>query len=150
MSQNILYLSYDGMTDPLGQSQVLPYIIGLTKYGYKFSLISFEKLERFESQRAEIEKICRENNIDWSPLIYTKNPPILSTIYDLTKLFATIFRLHKKIIFALFIVEVSLLRWLAIFSKSFRAANLFSMPEVFGLMNELKAEFSKAVCFSMF
>ncbi|MCU0238326.1 MAG: hypothetical protein MUC29_02710 [Pyrinomonadaceae bacterium] len=96
MSQNILYLSYDGMTDPLGQSQVLPYIIGLSKYGYKFSLISFEKLERFESQREEIEKICQENNINWSPLIYTKNPPILSTIYDLTKLFATIFRLHKK------------------------------------------------------
>ena len=26
--KQVLYLSYDGMTDPLGQSQVLPYIIG--------------------------------------------------------------------------------------------------------------------------
>jgi glycosyltransferase involved in cell wall biosynthesis len=96
MSQNILYLSYDGMTDPLGQSQVLPYLVGLTKYGYKFSLISFEKQERFETQKETVEKICVENNIEWVPLIYTKNPPILSTIYDLIRLFVTIFRLHRK------------------------------------------------------
>jgi glycosyltransferase involved in cell wall biosynthesis len=95
MNHNILYLSYDGMTDPLGQSQVLPYLAGLAKYGYKFSLISFEKPERFESQRETIQGICQENGIEWSPLIYTKNPPILSTIYDLVKLFTTIFRLHR-------------------------------------------------------
>jgi len=33
MEKQALYLSYDGMTDPLGQSQVLPYIIGLQKKG---------------------------------------------------------------------------------------------------------------------
>ena len=27
----ILYISYDGMTDPLGQSQVIPYLVGLVK-----------------------------------------------------------------------------------------------------------------------
>jgi glycosyltransferase involved in cell wall biosynthesis len=96
MNQNVLYLSYDGMTDPLGQSQVLPYLVGLSKYGYKFSLISFEKRESFESQREAIEKICRENQIEWSPLIYTKSPPIFSTVYDLIKLLTTIFRLHRK------------------------------------------------------
>ena len=31
MEKQILYISYDGITDPLGQSQILPYIIGLTK-----------------------------------------------------------------------------------------------------------------------
>lgn len=41
MEKQALYLSYDGMTDPLGQSQVLPYIIGLQKkrhfvYTYQF------------------------------------------------------------------------------------------------------------------
>ncbi len=29
----VLYLSYDGMTDPLGQSQVIPYLVGLSKRG---------------------------------------------------------------------------------------------------------------------
>jgi hypothetical protein len=39
----VLYLTYDGLTDPLGQSQVLPYIVGLSKKDIDFTVISFEK-----------------------------------------------------------------------------------------------------------
>lgn len=74
------------MTDPLGQSQVLPYLVGLSKQGYQFTLISFEKEERIEKGKGGIEKICRESNIDWCPLLYTKTPPILSTLKDLRAL----------------------------------------------------------------
>ena len=45
-SIKVLYISYDGMTDPLGQSQVLPYLEGLAKKNYAITLISFEKEER--------------------------------------------------------------------------------------------------------
>jgi len=34
----VLYLSYDGMTDPLGGSQVLPYLVGLSKLGHRITL----------------------------------------------------------------------------------------------------------------
>ena len=95
MSNNILYLSYDGMTDSLGQSQVLPYIQGLTKEQFKFHIISFEKKDRFEKFRNEIQKICDENNISWHPLIYTKNPPLLSTIYDIRQMRSLARALHK-------------------------------------------------------
>jgi hypothetical protein len=27
------YLSYDGLTDPLGQAQILPYLLGLEQQG---------------------------------------------------------------------------------------------------------------------
>ena len=74
------------MTDPLGQSQVLPYLVGLSKQGYQFTLISFEKEERIERGKGGIEKICRESNIDWCPLLYTKTPPVLSTLKDLRAL----------------------------------------------------------------
>ncbi|MGQ9846046.1 MAG: glycosyltransferase [Bacteroidales bacterium] len=87
---NILYLSYDGLTDPLGQSQILPYIIGLSKQQYSFYIISFEKKERFHSNKKYIEDLCKQNNITWFPLSYTKKPPILSTIFDL-------FRLNKLV-----------------------------------------------------
>ena len=93
---NILYLSYDGLTDPLGQSQVLPYIIGLTKEGYTFTIISFEKKDRYFLQKEFIEKICFENNIKWVPLFYTKRPPILSTIFDLWKMKRLSLKLHKQ------------------------------------------------------
>jgi glycosyltransferase involved in cell wall biosynthesis len=94
-SINILYISYDGMTDPLGQSQVLPYICGLTQQGYTYTLISCEKVDRYEKTRAVIEKICQENNIDWQPVIYHKSPPILSTIWDLWQMKKIAYRLHE-------------------------------------------------------
>ena len=59
VSKRVLYISYDGMTDPLGQSQVIPYLQGLTGKGYHFSLVSFEKKNRFKE---------KGNQIAFSPL----------------------------------------------------------------------------------
>lgn len=78
-----LYISYDGMTDALGQSQVLPYLVGLSKKGVQITLISCEKPEKLEQFREKIEAICQQATIDWHPLKYTKRPPLLSTLWDL-------------------------------------------------------------------
>jgi glycosyltransferase involved in cell wall biosynthesis len=96
MEKKALYLSYDGMTDPLGQSQVLTYIIGLQKKGISFTLISFEKTERYKQEGAAIKQICRENNINWQPLFYTKYPKVVSTLFDLIKIYPVIKRLQKS------------------------------------------------------
>jgi glycosyltransferase involved in cell wall biosynthesis len=95
-NKNILYLSYDGMTDPLGQSQVLPYLKGLAREGYRFHLISFEKAERFEKFRSTIQAICDESGIVWHPLTYTKKPPLLSTVYDVQRMKRLAHQLHRK------------------------------------------------------
>lgn len=58
------------MTDPLGQSQVLPYIAGLTKEGYQFHLISFEKSDRFKQHKKHIQAICDQSEIHWHPQDY--------------------------------------------------------------------------------
>lgn len=92
----ILYLSYDGMTDPLGQSQVIPYLIGLSKKGYSFTLVSFEKQERFLKNREHVEQKLREYNIQWVPLHYHKKPPILSTLFDLYRLKKIACQLHQQ------------------------------------------------------
>jgi glycosyltransferase involved in cell wall biosynthesis len=84
------------MTDPLGQSQVLPYIINLDKKKYKFHLISFEKRTRFKQNKSQIQNICDKNNISWRPLIYTKNPPLFSTLWDLVKLNQSIIKIGSK------------------------------------------------------
>lgn len=93
--KHVLYLSYDGMTDPLGQSQVLPYLIGLSKKGFVFTLISFEKQDRFEKDKALIQKICDDSNIDWKPQFYTKKPPVLSTLKDIWKMNRHAKKIHK-------------------------------------------------------
>jgi glycosyltransferase involved in cell wall biosynthesis len=100
-NKNILYLSYDGMTDPLGQSQVLPYIVGLCGKGYKFSLISCEKKERFDQNRSIIEAICKEHQIDWQPIPFNTKPPILAKYYDIYKMEQKAIELHKKKNFAM-------------------------------------------------
>ena len=86
MSTRILYISYDGMTDALGQSQVLPYLCGLAQRGHQITLISAEKPEVFAAGRATIEKIVAEAGIDWLPTLYTKRPPIVSTLKDILKI----------------------------------------------------------------
>jgi glycosyltransferase involved in cell wall biosynthesis len=92
----ILYISYDGLTDPLGQSQILPYLCGLSKKGFKFDLISFEKADKFSLNKSFIEKICREHDITWHPITYTKNPPVLSTVYDIFKMNKMANKLHQQ------------------------------------------------------
>jgi glycosyltransferase involved in cell wall biosynthesis len=90
-----LYLSYDGMCDPLGRSQVLPYLVGLTQRGHRISLISFEKPCSTEN-RGAVERICFEAGIDWQPLAYHKQPPILSALYDVLKMQRLAVRLHRQ------------------------------------------------------
>ena len=97
MQKKILYLSYDGITDPLGRSQILPYIIGLSEdKNLSFTIISFEKNKNFLSQKSTIESILIQHQINWIPLNYTKRPPILSTLWDLIKLNKQIKKLAKE------------------------------------------------------
>jgi glycosyltransferase involved in cell wall biosynthesis len=94
--KNILYLSYDGLTDPLGQSQILPYLAGLSEAGYSITIISFEKPERFTLYSDKIRAYCTANKLLWEPLLYHKSPPVLSTFYDLTVLRKHARQLHHE------------------------------------------------------
>jgi glycosyltransferase involved in cell wall biosynthesis len=80
----VLYISYDGMLDGLGQSQVFPYLERLTRNGYRFHLLSFEKPARWQDKNI-VNKISRRAEaagIRWIPLRYLKRPPVLSTLLD--------------------------------------------------------------------
>lgn len=92
----VLYVSYDGMTDPLGQSQVLPYLTGLAAAGYRITLISCEKPDRFAKHRPLIKSLTSAAGIDWHPLPYTKSPPVLSTLADVRRMRKAAVRLHKQ------------------------------------------------------
>ena len=81
-----LYISYDGMTDTLGQSQVIPYLAGLAAKGHEIQLLSCEKPERFKEVEGEIRKLLAGFKIGWHPILYHKSPPIFSTLWDLNHL----------------------------------------------------------------
>ena len=96
MNKKILYISYDGMTDPLGEGQVINYLIGLRKYNYDFDILSFEKPEKFAMQRNHINAILTAHKIGWYPQIFHTNPTIISKDYDKLQLNAKAIKLYKK------------------------------------------------------
>jgi glycosyltransferase involved in cell wall biosynthesis len=96
LAKNILFISYDGMTDPLGQSQVIPYLSGLTRAGYQFTILSCDKPERYAAKKAYVETLLRDVPIDWVSIPYHKNPLVLSSMYDLRALKKKAAQLHKE------------------------------------------------------
>ena len=83
---SVLYLSYDGILEPLGQSQVLRYLERLA-LDHKIVLISFEKPEDWQQveRREALRKQIREAGITWIPLRYHKRPSALATAFDIAQ-----------------------------------------------------------------
>ena len=100
-AKRTLFISYDGMTDTLGQSQVIPYLSGLSDNGFQITLISFEKKERYDKNKDLISGILSQKGIIWAPLFYTKRPPVFSTIWDVLKMIRKASQMHREQSFAL-------------------------------------------------
>lgn len=82
MSENILYLTYTGLLEPLGRSQVINYLARLE--GYKFTVISFEKPDLLKNTEV-LSSLRNElvlHNIDWRPMRYHKSPRVLASSWD--------------------------------------------------------------------
>jgi glycosyltransferase involved in cell wall biosynthesis len=83
----VVYVSYDGALDPLGASQIMPYLRGLSARGVHFSLVSFEKPARWAdvAAREAARSALTEAGIAWHPLVYHKRPRIPATLWDLRR-----------------------------------------------------------------
>lgn len=82
----ILYVSYDGLLEPIGQSQILSYLEGLSQQGVAFALLSFEKpgdMAPGSATLASTRTRLGAAGIQWFPLRYHKQPALLSTLYDI-------------------------------------------------------------------
>ena len=95
MQKKILFISYDGMTDPLGQSQVIPYLQGLSNNGFQLFILSCEKQAAFLQNEMAVTKMLAGYNIKWVPINYTKKPPVLSTLKDIIHLKKKAKQIHR-------------------------------------------------------
>ena len=79
-----LYISYDGMLEPLGQSQVLAYQERLAA-STTVHLLSFEKPEDWadKATRSSVRQRMDAAGIHWHPRGYHKRPSALATAYDI-------------------------------------------------------------------
>ena len=81
---SILYVTYDGLLEPLGASQVVPYVRKLATRGFRIGVLSFEKradldsAERLSSQRDALARA----GVEWTALAYHKSPTVPATAWD--------------------------------------------------------------------
>ncbi|HKC65139.1 MAG TPA: glycosyltransferase, partial [Pyrinomonadaceae bacterium] len=62
-----LYLTFDGLLEPLGRSQVLSYLLALTLRGFPYTIVSLERDRDLEDKNAvkELERELSIHNIHW-------------------------------------------------------------------------------------
>lgn len=80
----ILYIARTGMLEPLGQSQVLSYLRGLSDK-YQLSLISFEKAEDLADRQAvaRVVEDCRRHGIHWLPQRFFSRPRLIAPAWSM-------------------------------------------------------------------
>lgn len=81
---SVLYISYDGLMEPLGQSQVWQYLAGLS-VNHKIVLMSFEKSADWgnEAEKSRIKAEVKSKGVIWIPLRYHSKPSALATLFDI-------------------------------------------------------------------
>jgi len=96
MKKNILFITRNGLLEPLGQSQILSYLVPLSK-DFSINIISFEKNNDVENKEHlnSIRKICVDNNIEWKPLTYRKIFRSLGVLVGFIELFFLSFKICK-------------------------------------------------------
>lgn len=83
MKKNILYISLTGMTEPLGRSQVLEYLIDLSQNNNIY-LISFERKNDLKSID-EVKQYIKNKDIHWTYLDYSNKYGLFSTVLQIIK-----------------------------------------------------------------
>jgi glycosyltransferase involved in cell wall biosynthesis len=84
--KSTLYISFDGLSDPLGQSQILPYVTGIAASGYSITILSCEKKERLEKEKERIQQLLGTYSISWRYILYDEGGSFLSRYNYVKKL----------------------------------------------------------------
>ncbi|MCW3076759.1 MAG: hypothetical protein JWO32_1368 [Bacteroidetes bacterium] len=87
MNNNTLYITFDGLSDPLGQSQILPYLTGLSGEGFHITILSCEKKDRLGLQLDSIQTLLKNTHITWNYIIYDEFGSFLTRLNYIRKLY---------------------------------------------------------------
>jgi len=82
--------------DPLGPSQVLPYLFGLAKRGHRIHLGSLEKPERSEQEIQAVRDECARAGIDWHPLRFRSDLPFVGVVENYRQLRGLAMALNRE------------------------------------------------------
>jgi glycosyltransferase involved in cell wall biosynthesis len=83
----VLYITHYGILEPLGQSQILPYLTGLAGRGHSIDILSFEKLSlSIPSAAVEAQSsLLRPLGIRWYPRSYRPGASLHHLLADIIR-----------------------------------------------------------------
>jgi glycosyltransferase involved in cell wall biosynthesis len=91
-----LYISYDGLLDQIGTSQILPYLHSISTHVDALHILSFEKKQRFDDGGEELLSELLKKGIAWHPVIFSSKFGSFGKLYDLMKMYLFSFQLTQK------------------------------------------------------
>jgi len=89
-----LFITYDGLLDPLGGSQILPYLRSIVQHPRSLHIVSFEKPDRFAAGAEKMRAQLAQAGIGWTPLPFTTRLGKLGKLWDLGRMYAVCLRLQ--------------------------------------------------------
>lgn len=96
MNNSSLFITYDGLLDPLGGSQILPYLYNIAAHPRPLHILSFEKAERFSQGADKLRADLNARGISWTPLSFTTRHGKLGKFWDLLRMYVTALTLQRK------------------------------------------------------
>lgn len=80
----MLYITRTGLLEPLGQSQVMAYLRGLSAE-YRITLITFEKPEDMADEAAmkRARQDCARHGIEWLPQRFRQQPKVIAPAWSM-------------------------------------------------------------------
>lgn len=96
LHKNTLYITFDGLSDPLGQSQILPYLRGIAPAGYHIHILSCEKKTRIRDGEAGIRAQIGNLPVTWHYILYDEAGGMLSRLLYIRKLHQLSRRIHRE------------------------------------------------------
>ena len=125
--KKVLYLSSVGLTDSIGQSQILPYLLGLANLGYQFHVISRENAKQLPKFKEKIEQQLLSHSITWDYVVIKPGSKLNGLITSFQ------FRNHLKKAFNKFSIQLIHCRSYVPALYSYKAAHIRKIPFLFDM-----------------
>lgn len=93
---SVLFISYDGLLDQLGGSQILPYLKSIAAHPRPLHVLSFEKPDRYVQGSQGLATELSALGIGWSPLSFTTRAGKLGKLWDLSRMYLTAIHLQRR------------------------------------------------------
>ncbi len=95
MKNSSLFISYDGLLDPLGGSQILPYVKSIAQHPRPVHVLTFEKPDRLALGELEMRRHLEQIGIAWTPLLFTRGGK-LAKLKDLSMMYVKALVLQRQ------------------------------------------------------